>query len=99
MRRAGGSLQAWKKFCKSKVFYLRKSESVHIIRHPAQTRGAYASSRTLGGDAMDAGGFTRRVMRLADERSRVVPIPRRWDQARKLAMSAFGATRRASDGG
>jgi hypothetical protein len=32
----------------------------------------------------------------ADERNRVVPIPRRWDQVGELAMSALGPTRRVS---
>ena len=37
-----------------------------IVRHPGPARGAYASSRTWAGDAMDACGISRRVMPCAD---------------------------------
>jgi hypothetical protein len=48
--------------------------------HPASMRGANASSRTRGGDAMDALG-SHDERRSRGRSSRVVLISRRWDQA------------------
>ena len=66
--------------------YLQKYSSsnfpkyVFLSLHPASMRGANASSRTRGGDAMDALG-SHDERRSRGRPSRVVPIPRRWDQA------------------
>jgi hypothetical protein len=48
--------------------------------HPASMRGANASSRTRGGEAMDALG-SHDERRSRERPSRVVLISRRWDQA------------------
>jgi hypothetical protein len=67
--------------------------------HPAPTGGAARDRH----DTLDAGcdgredvqaRLSRRRKHPRGRRNRVVLIPRRWDQVRGLAMSAFGPTRR-----
>jgi hypothetical protein len=60
----------------------------------ARQRGASRSSRNVARDAVDAVG-SQDVRRSRVRSSRVVLIPRRWDQVRRDAMSTVRPTRRA----
>jgi hypothetical protein len=55
--------------------------SLYSPPSPPSQRGVSRSSRTLGGDAVDAGGALTRAQDRG-RRSRVVLMPRRWHQAR-----------------
>jgi hypothetical protein len=66
---------------RAKIFFFRFSELYDLLcAIPARPRGADASSRTLRREAMDAEAVTDEHGR-SGRQNRVVPIPRRWDQA------------------
>ena len=75
---------------RAKIFFFRFSEKYDLLcAIPARPRGADASSRTLRREAMDVEAVTDEHSRCGRQ-NRVVPIPRRWDQACKV----FGPGRR-----
>jgi hypothetical protein len=78
-----------------KDFSLRKTEIMYSPRRPASARGAYASSRTLRRDAMDAGGIgsTNDVAR--GRRRRVVLAPLGWCQACEMMILQATVTKRS----
>ena len=82
----------------SEFFYLRKSEIMHLIRHPASMRGALRVVTNVRRDAVDADiGAGRAAMR--GRPSRVVPIPRRWDQPPGWRCRPFGLDTPSAPGG
>jgi hypothetical protein len=75
----------------AKISLYENQKSCIYCSHPASIGGAYASSRTLRRDAVDANG-SHDERRVSGRPSRVVLISRRWDQA-------FRATSLSGDGG
>ena len=70
----------------AKISLYENQKSCIYCSHPASIGGAYASSRTLRRDAVDANG-SHDERRVSGRLNRVVPAPRRWCQACEMTFT------------